>query len=286
MATTKTKKENYPTELLHLIDSPIAVSRILVLLLDSFPAGVMLNQCIYWQKRTRHPEGWFYKTRDEWSHEITLSRGEQERARKMLKSRKILEEDRVGMPSRIWYRVNIFELKNQLIDYHTKHDNKYRLLAESESFDLRALSPIDAMELAGLHALSESAVRHLLQTSDQHHATRSELIKILRPLLKMPEKDSHLTFSYFKIWRVSDGFLATCKKFGRLNNLEDNLLDYEKTVASETTSINWSLIWDWVGDPLFQHRVFFAKISGIIYAVDAEREGTKFYQWVENLSKV
>jgi hypothetical protein len=33
------KKENVPTELLHLLDAPIAVSRILVLLTDSFSGG-------------------------------------------------------------------------------------------------------------------------------------------------------------------------------------------------------------------------------------------------------
>jgi hypothetical protein len=295
MATTKTKqekKEKFPTEILHLVDSPIAVSRILVKLVDSFPAGIMLNQCIYWQLRTRHPEGWFYKTREEWSHEITLSRGEQERARKMLRERNLLEEDRRGMPSRIWYRINIFELKNQLIDYHNKHEIQYRLLAESESFDLRALSPIDAMELTGFHQLSESAVRHLLEASDQHHATRAELAKILSPLLRVPEKvsrsnsDHALTFSYFKTWKVSDYLLRICKKNYRIDELEDNLLDYESSVKLEVTSIKWNLIWDWIGNPSFENRVLFVKINGIIYAVDAEKEGKAFYQWVENLSKV
>lgn len=294
MATKREKKEkeNVPTELLHLLDAPIAVSRILVLLLDSFPAGVMLNQCLYWQKRTRHPEGWFYKTREEWSHEITLSRGEQERARKMLKARKILQEERKGMPSRIWYKIDLFELKNQLIDYHRTHENKYRLRAESESFDLRALSPLDAMELTGMHDLSESAVRHLLEASDPHHATRAELAKILSPLLKVPEKvlpsksDHALTFSYFKTWKVSDYLLRICKKNYRIDELEDNLLDYESSVKLEVTSIKWNLIWDWIGNPSFENRVLFVKINGIIYAVDAEKEGKAFYQWVENLSKV
>ena len=292
MATTKReKKENVPFEIAHLLDMPIAVHRILIKLTKSLPAGLLLGQCLYWHMRTKHEGGWFYKTKEEWEEEITLTRGELDRARKILRDDlKILQEDRSGAPSRLWYRVDIDELQKKLSDYQRIHGIQYRLRAESEAFDLKKLSALQAMELSGLRGLSESAVNHLLQTSLQPHATRAELAKILSPLLKTSEKvspaNANLTFSYFKVWRVSDGFLATCKKLRRLNNLEDNLLDYEKTVKLETTSIKWDLIWDWVNDPSFEHRVFFAKINGVIYAIDAEKEGAKFYQWVENLSKV
>ena len=291
MATTtkREKKENVPAQLAHLLDRPIAVHRILVKLTKSIPAGILLGQCLYWHMRTKHEDGWFYKTKEDWEDEITLTRGELDRARLILRNLNILKEKRCGMPSRMWYRIDLDELQEKLSDYQRIHGIQYRLRSESEAFDLKTLSALKAMEITGLHELSESAVNHVLQSSHAPHATRSELIKILSPLLKMPEntvsRAADLSFSYFKVWRVSDGFLATCRKLRRLNNLEDNLLDYEKMVKLETTSINWGLIWDWVGDPFFQHRVFFAKINGVIYAIDAEKEGKAFYQWVENLNK-
>jgi len=286
MATKREKKENVPTELLHLLDAPIAVSRILVLLTDSFPAGVMLGQCLYWQQRTRHEEGWFYKSRDEWQEEITLSRGEQERARKLLKSRGILNEKRCGMPSRTWYKIDLFELQNQLIDYHKTHVNKYRLRSESESFDLKKLSAIDAMELTGLHALSESAVAELLRSSVQPHATKNELVKILSPLVKVGTETAKLTFSYHGTAKVSDLLLRECRKINRLDELTENILDYDTKVFLQTTSIDWGQVWDWRGHPSFPFRVLFAKINGIIYAVDAEKEGKLFCKWVESLNTV
>ncbi len=39
-------------------------------------AALLLNQILYWCERTKHPEGWFYKTYDEWNEELGLSAAE------------------------------------------------------------------------------------------------------------------------------------------------------------------------------------------------------------------
>jgi hypothetical protein len=41
---------------------------------------ILLNQCLYWSSRTSDPEGWFYKTYNQWKQETGLSRYQVNRA--------------------------------------------------------------------------------------------------------------------------------------------------------------------------------------------------------------
>lgn len=74
-------------------------------------AGLMLSQALYWTRRLavsdpdRH--GWFWKTRDDWLSETGLSRREQDSARASLKRLNLLQERRLGMPARVWYRIDL-----------------------------------------------------------------------------------------------------------------------------------------------------------------------------------
>ncbi|MDV7399195.1 hypothetical protein RZS08_47735, partial [Arthrospira platensis SPKY1] len=70
----------------------------------------MLSQAIYWQQRTKDPDGWWYKTRDEWTAETGMKRKEQEGARQRLRKLGILHEDRRGVPATMWYRVDEIRL--------------------------------------------------------------------------------------------------------------------------------------------------------------------------------
>ena len=92
--------------LLHLLDRPIAFHRCFVDITGSVTAALMLSQAIYWQKRTKDHDGWWYKTRDEWTEETGLSRYEQEGARKRLRKLGLMQERLRGVPATIWYRVN------------------------------------------------------------------------------------------------------------------------------------------------------------------------------------
>ncbi len=74
-------------------------------------AGLMLSQALYWTRRlaVAEPErgGWFWKTRDDWRSETGLSRREQDTARDALKRLDLLQERRLGMPARNWYRIDL-----------------------------------------------------------------------------------------------------------------------------------------------------------------------------------
>ena len=71
----------------------------------------MLSQATYWtdvQERTNAGAlGWFFKTQQEWNEETCLSRAEQETARRKLVARGFLEEQRKGLPAKLYFRVNL-----------------------------------------------------------------------------------------------------------------------------------------------------------------------------------
>lgn len=83
----------------------------LVQLTGRVTAGLMLSQAIYWTKRLALTEparqGWFWKTREDWRNETGLSRWEQDTARRALKELGLWQEKRIGMPARVWYRIDL-----------------------------------------------------------------------------------------------------------------------------------------------------------------------------------
>ncbi len=83
--------------------------------------GLFLAQAWYWSART--PGGWFWKTRDAWTTETTLTRREQERARARLRALGLLQEERRGVPARMYYRVDGDRLAELLTeDAHREAD--------------------------------------------------------------------------------------------------------------------------------------------------------------------
>jgi hypothetical protein len=95
---------------------PIAYHRIFTEIAGKTSAGVMLSQAWYWSERTEDPEGWFYKTRDDWTEETGMTRTEQETARRRLISAGVLEEELRGMPAKMHFRVNEEKLISLLVE--------------------------------------------------------------------------------------------------------------------------------------------------------------------------
>jgi len=94
-------------ELKKLLDRPIAFHRPFVKITGSVNGALMLSQAFYWANRTNDPDGWFYKTQQEWEEETGLTRREQDGARAKLRSVGVIEEKLVGVPARLYYRVNM-----------------------------------------------------------------------------------------------------------------------------------------------------------------------------------
>lgn len=92
--------------LLQVFDLPVSFHRCLVPIAGGITAALMLSQAI-WTTQELDPEsnGWFMKSQEEWTEDTGLSRWEQETARRALRNAGFLEERRIGMPAKLWYRV-------------------------------------------------------------------------------------------------------------------------------------------------------------------------------------
>lgn len=92
--------------LLEVFDLPVSFHRCLVPITGGVTAALMLSQAIWTTQTLDHQAGgWFTRSQDQWSEETGLSRWEQETARRTLRSAGFLQERRVGMPAKLWFRV-------------------------------------------------------------------------------------------------------------------------------------------------------------------------------------
>lgn len=98
--------------LLRVLDRPIAFHRSFVPICgENVAAALLLSQLLYWQRRSKDPGGWVYKTRAEWEQETGLKRSGQETARRKLREAGFWEEDqRAGLQRTMHYRVNVSRL--------------------------------------------------------------------------------------------------------------------------------------------------------------------------------
>ena len=95
-----------PELLLQILDLPVSFHRCLVPITGSVTAALLLSQAICnSQEADLSLNGWFSKSQDEWDEETGLSRWEQVTARRLLREAGFLEEQRLGMPAKLWFRV-------------------------------------------------------------------------------------------------------------------------------------------------------------------------------------
>ena len=92
--------------LLEVFDMPVSFHRCLVPVAGGVTPALMLSQAI-WTTQTLDPasRGWFLRSQEQWTQETGLTRWEQETARRALRQVGLLEERRVGMPAKLWFRV-------------------------------------------------------------------------------------------------------------------------------------------------------------------------------------
>jgi len=86
-----------------LQDRPIAYHPILAKAFGGVTIGLFLSQLLYWSGKGADPDGWIYKTAEEFTEETGLSRREQQTARHHLLAAGVLKEERRGLPARLYY---------------------------------------------------------------------------------------------------------------------------------------------------------------------------------------
>ena len=115
-----------------ILDRPIAYHRILAEVAGSVGGGVFLSQALYWSKRTTLPDGWFYKTAEQWWEETYLTRREQETIRKRLVALKVLEEQKRGVPAKLHFRLNVNVLDGILGNIQKHHETSRNILTQED----------------------------------------------------------------------------------------------------------------------------------------------------------
>ena len=103
-------------------EQPIAFNKHYVFLGCGINGALMLSQLVYWTSRTKDSEGWIFKTHHEWTQETGLTRRERDTARATLKSLKFISEKKMGVPRRVYYRVERENLYQALIEYSESID--------------------------------------------------------------------------------------------------------------------------------------------------------------------
>ncbi len=103
---------------------PIAFNRDLATIGGGACCGLFLSQAVYWARKQSVIDkgGWFYKTAPEWERETALTYEEQKTVRRKLRERGILEEKKVGLPARNFYRVNLDKIALLIAESRLKQE--------------------------------------------------------------------------------------------------------------------------------------------------------------------
>ena len=99
-------------------DRPIAFNRDFVRLGIKVNGALFLSQAIYWSKRTKDENGWFYKTIEEWEDETGLTTDEQRGIKANLLKKGYIEIEKRGAPARNFYRVDLYSISLDLVNSH------------------------------------------------------------------------------------------------------------------------------------------------------------------------
>ena len=97
-----------------ILDRSISFHRCFVEIAGSISAALMLSQALYWTPRSSTGDGWFYKSEKQWNEETGMTRTEQEGARKKLRECDFWQEEKRGIPCRLFYRVDMDKLARAL----------------------------------------------------------------------------------------------------------------------------------------------------------------------------
>src|SRR5205085_3391221 len=78
-------------------------------------AAILLCQFLYWTPRTPDAEGWFFNSQHKLKEQTGLAERAQLKARRFLVKNGYLEERRKGIPARIYSRLRLDKLADDLM---------------------------------------------------------------------------------------------------------------------------------------------------------------------------
>lgn len=99
-------KLNLSPSLKAVFDRPVAFHRCFVEVTGGVLPALMLSQAYYWSNRTSDPDGWFWKTQEQWETETGLGRTEVMTARRQLRATSFWQEELRGAPPKMYFRID------------------------------------------------------------------------------------------------------------------------------------------------------------------------------------
>jgi hypothetical protein len=129
-------------------------------------AGILLSQLFYWRDKQQDADGWIYKSQKDWKKEISLTRTEQENARKKLRDAKILQEKLKGNPAKLYFKIDFDKMIEALSSlYESRAKDAVNLHAEN----------IQAKVVGNLHtSMQESSILSLTKNTSKTTTDISE----------------------------------------------------------------------------------------------------------------
>ena len=156
---------DYPmseTSFKKLLDRPIAFHRCYVdVCKGSVSAALFLSQAVFWNFRATLPDGWFWKTSEEWQKETGLSRRRQDSAREKLKSLGVLEDELRGSPPQVHYKVNMGVLMMLIGDSESVQD------CENVQIELAKNAKSNCAKTPNPYNVSENTTKTTAETTGQ-----------------------------------------------------------------------------------------------------------------------
>ena len=99
-------------------DRPIAYHPMIAHVLGDVKQALFTCQLLYWHDKGKLPDGWIWKTQQEWTEETGLSRYEQQTARRHLVEKGVLQEKLRNVPATLHYRLDLDRLYELTEDWY------------------------------------------------------------------------------------------------------------------------------------------------------------------------
>ena len=107
-------QKNHQRAIMNLLPGrEIIFSPALAKVAGDLPTSIFLSQLLYWTGKGRNKD-WIYKTIEEFEEETTLTRIQQDRVIKKLKTLKLIEVKLKGCPPKRHFKINEEELVNKI----------------------------------------------------------------------------------------------------------------------------------------------------------------------------
>ena len=176
-----------------LSDRPIAFHPHMARVLGGINEALLFQQLAYWSDKGADPE-WIYKTQKDTEFETTLSRTQQENARKTLRGLGVISEDRRGLPAKLFFKVN-WEPMFALLEAADKDAGNLHPSARGTRDQVRgqAADQIAADLPANTESTSEITTERPLEASNGPQTDYDEARDVLLPYVEDIARESRDT---------------------------------------------------------------------------------------------